>query len=264
MKKFSAIRLFLTGANWAAVLLTLMASFPLHATDLDAETEDPETSTPTISGKPIDSPWNDMEASQRRHELVNYMRTQVPGWLPGLPDTINALREDFDFIPHYGLGDENHTFPSFFKSFTHSSDGNQSDGFSFAPGYRHMQGMTPFNDAMILGFNYRQNLFADHVNITLHPFYGQNWLSSDALYGTEISLGLGPDKTASWGKIVARYDNGAPSLMENGTTNSRGFDMHTEFMFDQNFNLTAGVQRDEGAALGNYVLLQWQLSKFYD
>ncbi|HUY68158.1 MAG TPA: hypothetical protein VMV79_02530 [Alphaproteobacteria bacterium] len=194
--------------------------------------------------------------------LFNYVRQETPAWLPGLPAALRAPLGWAGIGFGGGADDAVNTFdllPSFLapmQSLMHGPDPRAAEAMWLAPGYHH-RGFLPFNDAITMGVGYRDAFFGNRLKIDLRPFYGQNWVSPRGFWGTEITLGIGPDAKRSWGKVVMRYDNGAPGLMGNS---ERGFTMGTELSFTDHLSLDAGVRGGEETQLGNYAMLRWRVA----
>ena len=254
---------------WAASLSIFILLIPLAPVLADDNAL--MTPMPVMENRPDNSALGNADRNYRLGLLLHYIRHEGPTLIPGLPD---ALHEPADFIIHQlksaedglGLGgDDMETggvVSSFFApmfSLIRPPEENDVESFWLTPSYRHMHGMMPFDDAVIFGFNYRNTgLFDDRVRFKIHPYYAQNWHSTESYWGTEVALGFGPSAGRSWGTIVMRYDNGSSDLMGHG----RGFDMHADFAFDEHLSLTAGEQQNEEGDLGNYVLLRWRLVGF--
>jgi hypothetical protein len=245
------------------VLLTFCAFLPCHQSHADDNTQ--IASVPLIDpNKPgVDAPVEESDRQARLGLLLNYVRQEGPSWFPGLP---SALRAPLGWASgNSSPGDAaNSMMPEFLEPISNwmqEPDAAETEALWFSPGYHHMKGVMPFDDALTMGFNYRSGFLGDRVKLNVHPFYGQNWMSPQGFWGTEVALALGPDATRSWGKIVMRYDNGAPNLMGN---NERGFEMGAELSFSPQLSLNAGVREDEQTQLGNYILLRWHLTNFSD
>ncbi len=214
----------------------------------------------SISGAPANSPFDDQEKNHRVGLLLDYVRKEAPGWAPGLP---HAMRDPGGWLRNgLGLGGTNDSdgdsMSSVFQPMTYLMRPpmpGESEAAWLSPDYHH-KGFLPVNDAMIMGANLRHRILDDTLQFDLHPFYGQNWHSSDGYWGTELALNLRSSSGAQpWGKIALRYSNGDQALMDRG----RGFDMHSELKFDESLSLNAGIRESENTELGNYVLLRWKL-----
>jgi len=261
MKTLFTNRHFHTDARlWVAVLLTLWAL--LFPTRLYADDKTAMTPEPLIATRPIYSSFESADRSYRLGLLMNYVRHEGPALMPGLPDEMRApahfameqLRSARDTL---GLndGDPDDGFLSPVFSLMQAPDDSIAESLWLTPGYHHLHGMLPFDDALTIGFNYRNSVLDHRVKFEVHPFYAQSWHSSEGYWGTEMTFNVGPATGQSWGKISLRYDNGNSDLMDH----KHGLDMHAEFLFDHNLTLTAGAQSNEASDLGNYVLLRWRL-----
>jgi hypothetical protein len=243
------------------VLLIYCLTPPLHPSLAATEEETNFATVPVISsGKQpsTDTPFDEANKSYRLGLLLNYVRQEVPGLMPGLPSVFRAplgmaLGENTGSAAAGSLLPE---FLSPVAALMEAPGPGEDGGIWLTPGYHHVSGMMPFDDALTMGFNYRYGFLGDRVKFNIHPFYGQNWVSPQGFWGTEMTLGLGPDAEHSWGKISMRYDNGTPDLMGD---NERGYEMGGELAFTDKLSLAAGVREDNQTDLGDYALLRWKL-----
>jgi len=269
MKAMFAIRYFTTDVllRIAVLLFFMPMFFPSQAY---ADDNTAPTPMPLIINRPDDSALANADRHYHLGLLLDYMRREGPALISGLPDT---LRTPANFIMGelkstangFGSGnagtEDNGTTSSVFSptlSLISPSDENAAEALWLTPGYHHTHGMLPFDDALTLGFNYRNAILDDRVKFSVHPFCAQSWYSTKDYWGTEMALDIGPAAGHSWGVVVIRYDNGNSDLMDHG----RGIDMHADFSFDRHLTLTAGAQQNESSDLGNYVLLRWRLTEF--
>jgi hypothetical protein len=250
---------------WTVILpfsLFLLAPSCGHAEDNTAMTP-----MPLISDRPSNSALASVDRNYRLGLLRNYLRQQEPVLVAGLPDT---FREPANFAAEQmksaeeGLGfegEESETGSAISSalspvlSLIRPMDEGDAESLWLSPGYHHTRGMLPFDDALTMGFTYRNAFLDNRVKFDVHPFYAQSWNSAEGYWGTEMTLGLGPAAGHSWGTIVVRYDNGSSNLMDHG----RGFDMHADLSFSEHLSLTAGAEQNNPDDLGNYVLLKWRL-----
>lgn len=252
-------------ALWPAFLLVFafLAVSPAFAGD-EANTL---AELPIVTaGKPRYSAFEESDRNYKLGLLMNYVRREGPSWFPGLPDALRsparmALQSLGSTADEFGDGVSaaaNELIPSFLIPSSPGMDPpalHDAQRLWISPGYHHMGGLMPFNDAIMLGFNYRADLPNEGFKLNIHPFYGQSWTSPKGYWGVETALGIGPAGKKPWGVIVVRYDDGDSGLMDQ----PRGFDMHTEFSFDNNLTLNAGVRHNEDTQLGDYVLLRWRM-----
>lgn len=242
-------------------LILLMLPENLHAEDKTAMTP-----MPLFNARPSTSTWSNDDRNQQLAQLLDYVRKRGPALVPGLPDALRGptnymmgqLRstEDrlgFDSGNEDGGGNGSLLSPVF--SLITSPDESDTEALWLSPGYHHAHGMLPFDDAVTVGFNYRNALTDTGVKLDIHPFYAQSWDSADGYWGVETALGFVSDNGRQWGKIAVRFDKGSSSLMDQ----QHGLDMHADFSFDDHLTLTAGAQQNEDSDLGNYVLLKWKM-----
>jgi hypothetical protein len=259
-------RLPTDGILWTGVLLTLI--FVVFSTRARADDNTAMIPMPLISERPSNSALANEARNQRMAALLDYVRSQGPALMPGLSDTLRGptnfvMRQIHSAKDGFGLANDNgpsdDSFFSFLSpvfSFMHPSDESVAEALWLSPGYHHAHGMLPFNDAVLLGFNYRNTMFGDHARLSVHPFYAQSWHSTDSYWGVETALALGPSSGKSWGTIGIRYTNGDTNMLDHGR---HGIDMHADLAFNDNLNLTAGAQTSEDADVGNYVMLKWKM-----
>lgn len=207
----------------------------------------------------------DQDRAHRINLMVDYAKQQVPHLTPGLPA---FLRDPRGWITSglgsSGLNGDNapdgiSSFLQPVQSALHEPSVDAPQALWITPAYHH-KGFLPVNDAMIMGFHVRHSLendFAGHnLQFDVHPFYGQNWRSTDNYWGTEVAFNLrAKDAVQPWGKIALRFTNGDTELMDHG----HGFDMHSQLNFDEHLSLNAGIRENGNSAAGNYVMMRWKL-----
>jgi hypothetical protein len=261
-------RLLINAILRIAVLLTLMPAILPQPARADDNTL--PTPMPILAYRPDNSAFGDADRQYRLGQLRNYLRQQGPALIPSLSDNLrspaNFMMGQFkSAADEYalngteaasGTGTSSLFAPAL--SLISPSDENGAEALWFVPGYHHMSGMLPFDDALTFGFKYHTSFLDSRVKFGMHPFVAQSWLGSQDYWGTEMALDIGPAASHSWGKIVLRYDNGDSNLMDHG----RGIDMHADLLFDRHLSLTAGAQQNEPSDLGNYVMLRWRLAEF--
>jgi hypothetical protein len=200
--------------------------------------------------------------------LINYIRAQVPIWLPGLPVSsiatpnslmLSGLRSIRSQLGADDSGDQNE--PTIAATLTPPESMLQMPSLTepealwLTPDYHH-KGFLPFNDAMIMGVSLRRSLLEGHVQMDFHPYYGQNWISTRGYYGQEIALNvsekMGP---IQGGKIAINYIVDDSNLSDHG----HGINLHGDLKFSDTVGLQAGVRENDNAQLGNYVMVKWTL-----
>ena len=228
-------------------------------------------------------PMSRDERHQKLGVLLNYLRKEGPGLVPGLAP---ALQNPVGWIHgHLGLD------LNFFQEDGHEGGAgvdvaqlirpmedlarpvaemmrapvaDDPKSIWLSPQYHH-KGFLPTRDAMIVGATMRQRLWGEALQFDLHPYYGQGLSGSPGYWGTEVTINMGtfrdPSSTdrgrKSIGSISLRYTNGQRDLMDN----THGFDLHSEFNFTDQLGLNAGVRQDQNNQRDDYVLLhmKWQL-----
>lgn len=129
---------------------------------------------------------------------------------------------------------------------TRTPDEKTSEALWLSPGYQHNHGLLPFDDALMLGPSYKKKMFDDELKFKLHPFYAQNWHSSDNYWGIETAIEIG-----QFGNIALRFANGNENLMNH----TRGVELQTNYNFNKNLSLQAGFDYQDNAS----VMLRWRL-----
>jgi len=253
---FTFIQFILGAALWGAGLLMLMwLFFPkiVHA-------EENGFYSPLLNDRPSNSALVNSERDYRIGLMLDYLRHQAPAMVPGLPDTLRGP-------VHYMIGQlksaeeklgvtsgiEGDVSPTF--SLITPGEGGDPEAMWLSPDYHHMHGMSPFDDALMLGFNYRNAFSTNRVRLDVHPYYAQSWHCMDGYWGIETTLDIGSPMKGTMGKLVIRYDNGNTDLMDQ----AHGLDMHADFSFDDRLSLSAGMQKHADSDLGNYLLLRWKM-----
>lgn len=253
-----------------------LAFFPSY--QLAFADEDPNLFSSSFSNRQTNSAVEASDRSERIKLLVDYVRKEGPGWMPGLPSFLRdpggwalgnlksvqhelSLGLGFSFgIDAKGINDDG-VMTSVIQpvaALMQPPPETQSQAFWLSPNYHH-KGFLPVNDALIMGMNVRHRVWGNRMQLDLHPYLGQNWHNSDNYWGTELSLGLRESSTGQeWGKIAMRYNNGNSAVMDNG----RGFDLHADMKFNEQLSLTAGVQKNPDSSNSNYALLRWKLATF--
>ncbi len=217
------------------------------------------------------SPLDQLDSSHRMGLLLNYVRKEGPGWVPGLRQNLrapvnwlmNGLGPMGQMFGHDALDDAGgddrwgdawlSSVMSPLSSLLRTPSVHESQAFWVTPGYHH-KGFLPFHDVMLMSFNLREHFLDDRLQFDLRPFYGQNWLSANGYGGAQLSVNLGKSGAAPWGSLALRYSDGASNLMDT----SRGFDMTAALRFDEHLSLNAGVNGERDTELGNYVMLRWR------
>ncbi|MGE3624730.1 MAG: hypothetical protein AB7H77_12780 [Bdellovibrionales bacterium] len=248
-------------ARLAACLLLGLACLPGAAGAVDYSRSEAHSFS---NEHPADTALANADRNARLDRLVDYIRKEGPALVPGLPNIIrNPAGYVFGHLGGIDIDvpgvDGDSTVSSFFApviSLMSPADEETAESLWLAPDYHHARGILPFDDALVLGFNYRNTAFDDRLRLTVHPYYAQSWRSMDGFWGTEITLGLGPDAGGrSWGKLVMRYDGGSRDLMGH----AGGLDLHADYAFDDHLTFSAGARQDEDSDVGNYVLVRWRM-----
>lgn len=267
---FSTKQILINACIGKAIFLTLMLLMFADCSKAlafnDKGDSNPDTSAygrPTYNSNSL----ADQDRAQRISLMVDYAKQQVPHLTTGLPA---FLRDPRGWISN-GFGSSSHGFSnddtsdglsSFLQPVQnafHAPSVDAPEALWITPTYHH-KGFLPVNDAMIMGFHMRHSLSDSVLGNTLqydmHPFYGQNWRSTDNYWGTEVAFNL-RTKTSPmpWGKIALRFSSGDTDLMDHG----HGFDMHSELNFDKHLSLNAGIRENGNSAAGNYVMLRWKI-----
>jgi hypothetical protein len=263
MKTIFTIRHFHTDLRlWAMVLLTLLLVFlpkQLRADDKTAMIPEP-----LISTRPSNSALDNADRGQRIGLLLDYVRHEGPALMPGLPDALREpvhyameqLKSTGDTLGLTGGDGSGGGFLSPVFSLMQPPDNDLGEALWVSPGYHHLHGMLPFDDALMMGFTYRDTVMNKNARFDVHPFYAQSWHCMEGYWGIETTLALFPSEEHPWGTIALRYDNGNTDLMDR----NHGFDMRADLHFDRRLSLTAGAQQNEASDLGDYVLLRWRMS----
>jgi hypothetical protein len=258
---------------FTAVFLSVLIPFQACRAATD-ETAAQSGYTSTPDGQ--DTPLANETKMSRKSQLLNYVRAQVPIWMPGLPSYIRdpgswalgqlrEVRDELGLDP--GIGGEEVSMMSSLTqpvmAMMQSPGPEQTEAMWLSPDYHH-KGFLPFHDAMVMGFGMRHAVMNDRIQVEVKPFYGQSWHSFSGYGGAEISVnlrgfGIGSDSGQPWGKIAVRYIEGNPDMLDHG----HGTDLHAELRFTPHLALHAGVREDgDSGGLGNYAILRWQLAEF--
>ncbi|MDX2027905.1 MAG: hypothetical protein SFW62_04660 [Alphaproteobacteria bacterium] len=260
---FNICRLLPYPCRWAALFLTFIcAALAPFSTARATEERVIFIPVPGTEDRSATSPIDVIEKNRRLNQLLDYVRKEGPGWVPGLSGAFRSpFRAAGEFFGFDSLSEEDGFFVPLFQpvsSWMQSPSVDEAQAVWLSPEYRH-KGFLPLHDSLIAGVNFRHRAWSERVQFDVRPFYGQNWLSTNGHWGVELGIGLRRlEASEPWGRVVVRYNDGDPALMDNG----RGIDMHTEIKFDPNLTLHAGVRNNETSDLGNYVLLRWKLTDF--
>ena len=205
--------------------LTLIALFSFSHHNLYASNDNTKNNpSPTLLwGQTDGTPIAEEERHQRLKELLHYLRSEGPGWVPGLAPALqnptlwirnhlgvdvglNAVDNLSDFF-----GDDDREIAALWKPVSTLSDPpspEQTHAWWFAPQYHH-KGFLPNHDTAMMGINMRHRLWDDFMQFDLHPFYSQRYFGQTGYWGTEMAIDIGSNQAVSqnksWGKIVLRY-----------------------------------------------------------
>lgn len=246
------------------LLLTIFICVLAHCSNAKAfeyyQDQWPDVSS---SSRPSLTPLADQDRSNRIRLMRDYAKTLIPTIAPGLPSYISNPGS----WAYNGLGivrqDESIDGVSSFLQPVQSSFQQPSvdapEALWLSPGYHH-RGFLPIHDAMLMGIHLRHtpgvSLDGNSLQFDVHPFVGQSWRSLDDYWGTEVGFSLRHASSPQpWGKIAISFTQGDNQLMDHG----HGFDMHTEFNFNEHLSLNAGVRENYNSDAGNYVMVRWKL-----
>jgi hypothetical protein len=130
-----------------------------------------------------------------------------------------------------------------------------SGSFWLEPGYRHVGGIMPWHDSVLLGFHYQRNLVDNRVRLHVNPYYGMGWSQGGNLWGTkaDLSFGAGGDRQP-WGTLSVRFDGGDPALNDY----RRGYDLSGAVRLNDHLSLNIGARARENDTQGGYAMLRWR------
>lgn len=240
---------------------------PLHNLYASSDNMDADT-TLLFFGQPGDeTPLANEERHQKYKQILDYIRKEAPGWVPGLKSVVSSpvtWVESQLGLEGYHLsntvGSDSH-MTAFLPPVSLQSDpSSETDGQTLLlPPQYHHKGFLPTHDALMIGVSSHNAAMDNAVQFGIHPFCGQNWMGQTGYWGTEIEMGFGGDPghpaDRPWGKIALRYTNGDHMLMDN----NRGYDVHSEINLAENVSLNSGIRQNDSSIFGNYVLLRWKL-----
>ena len=256
------------------VLLTLIffAIFPIHGFSA-ATSNNPYAISNSIQFDAVDK----QESDKRLQSIIDYAKQELPHMMPGLPSEIRepatwalgGMREagnlfNFGLSSGEDVGADITAVAAIFKpvaAFMRPAAPEESQATWFAPDYHHRHGILPTHDSIVMGTHTRQDLLHHYMRFDVHPYVGQNLVSSRGYYGADITLDLAsPSETSAttkpWGKIAVSYTNGDSSLMDHG----RGLDLHGELRFSDKLTLNTGMRQSDTSGSSDYVLLQWKMA----
>ena len=120
----------------------------------------------------------------------------------------------------------------------------------------HHKGFLPTHDVLMLGVGAGHSLVDHKLQISARPFYGQNWRSLQGIWGGQVTVDIAqrPDGLP-WGKIVAGYTGGNPTLTDGG----RGIDVHGDVDLTEGWKLTSGLRQDSTTGDSNYIMMRWKI-----
>lgn len=122
------------------------------------------------------------------------------------------------------------------------------------PRYHHKGGFLPWRDSLIMGLNYREEFFANRMEVTAHPFVGQSWTSVNNIWGGEIGLTYRNENQKPVGRFALRYDDGAKDF----TVADPGYDLHSDWQVNERTALTFGARDRADEEASGYAMLRWR------
>jgi hypothetical protein len=267
---FSKKRFLIPACNGKAIFLTLMALMFFDCSEVRAFNDnDDKTPDTSAYGRQVynSNSLVDQDRGQKINLMVDYAKKQLPNLMPGMP---SFLRNPHGWVAnsfgHSSHNIDNDDYADGFSSFLqpiqnalHEPSVDAPQAMWVTPAYHH-KGFLPVNDAMIMGFHLREgvanNIVGNNLQFDVHPFYGQNWRSTDNYWGTELAFNLSSgEANKPWGKIALRFTDGNTDLMDHG----HGFDMHSQLNFNDHLSLNAGIREDGNSSAGDYVMMRWKI-----
>ena len=205
---------------------------------------------------PVYSP----EDKQRISDIETYVRQQALHGVTILPSearsVVGWLSGGWHSVHLFGGGDATPS-PAAASGTAAFTTQNDSDDMPMDVGSNiHHKGFLPTHDAMVMGVGVSKKVLSDKLQLTAHPFYGQNWRAVQGYWGTEMALNIAkqPDGMP-WGKIAIGYVGGNEALTDHG----RGIDVHGDVDLTEGWKFTSGVRQNSADGNSNYVMLRWKL-----